>query len=242
MGPVGPQKHLRPHLTESQGLVRIPFPAARFARPSWTIASSHHGSSAPDDLTPAERREYDERSHDHRRRDWLAGRQAAKEAVAAHCGVPPTRVRLVRREGTAPDVVLRDEHATSRAMPISISISHCDGLGLAAVADRPGRVGVDLERAGQIEHEHLRYFLSPGEWLVAQRAGATLVWTLKEAAWKALALSDATPFSALRLAIDRTSDLRGVWLNGDWIPAAARTWRVSCDLIAAAVYIGSSPQ
>ena len=101
---------------------------------------------------------------------------------------------------------------------------------------------MDLERAGQIEHEHLRYFLSPGEWAVAGRAGATFVWTLKEAAWKALQLDDATPFSALRLAIDGASNLRGVWLDGDWIPAAAQSWRVSRDLLAAAVYVESSPR
>ncbi len=209
---------------------------------SWTIADSRCEPRHPDDLTPAERREYEAQSHEARRRDWLAGRQAAKEAVAAHCGVPTTRVRLVRREGASPTVLLRDEDATSRAMPISISISHCDGLGLAAVADHPARVGVDLERAGQIEHEHLRYFLSPGEWAVAGRAGATFVWTLKEAAWKALQLDDATPFSALRLAIDGASNLRGVWLDGDWIPAAAQSWRVSRDLLAAAVYVESSPR
>jgi 4'-phosphopantetheinyl transferase EntD len=222
--------------------VRLALSVPQARGKSWTIAGSRCERHHPDDLTPAERREYDAQSHEARRRDWLAGRLAAKEAVAAHCGVPPARVRFVRREGNAPDVVVRDDDATPRAMPISISISHCDGLGLAAVADHPARVGVDLERAGQIEHEHLRYFLSPGEWVVAERAGATFVWTLKEAAWKALQLNDATPFSALRLAIDRASNLRGVWLHGDWIPAAAQSWRASHDLVAAAVYVESSPR
>jgi 4'-phosphopantetheinyl transferase EntD len=222
--------------------VRLPLSVSQVRGKSWTIADSRCERHHPDDLTPAERREYDEQSHGDRRRDWLAGRQAAKKAVAAHCGVPPTRVRLLRRVGVAPAVLLRDDDASARAMPISISISHCNGLGLAAVADSPARVGVDLERVGQIDHEHLRYFLSPGEWRVAERAGGTFVWTLKEAAWKALQLDDATPFSALRLAIDRASTLRGVWLHGDWIPASARTWRVSRDLLAAAVYVESSAQ
>lgn len=222
--------------------MRLPLSVFQARGTSWTIAASSCERHHHDDLTPAERREYETQTHEARRRDWLAGRQAAKKAVAAHCGVQPTRIRLTRREGAAPSVLLRDEDATSRAMPISISISHCDGLGLAAVADSPARVGVDLEHAGQIEHEHLRYFLSPGEWVVAERAGATFLWTLKEAAWKALQLDDATPFSALRLAIDRASNLRGVCLHGDWIPAAARSWRVSRDLVAAAVYVGSSAQ
>jgi len=222
--------------------VRLPPSVSQTRRKSWTIAGSSYERHRPDDLTPAERREYEAQSHEERRRNWLAGRRAAKEAVAAHCGVSQTRVRLVRREGTAPSVLLREDDATPRPIPISISISHCDGLGLAAVADQPARVGVDLERAGQIEREHLRYFLSPAEWLVAERAGATLVWTLKEAAWKALQLDDTTPFSALRLAIDHASNLRGVWLHGDWIPAAARSWRASRDIIAAAVYVESGAQ
>ena len=218
--------------------MRLPVPVPHAREKSWTIADSVCDSHHADDLTPAERHEYDAQAHDGRRRDWLAGRRAAKEAVAAHCGVAPTRVRLVRPEGAAPNVVWRDRDAAARAVPISISISHCDGRAVAVVADHPARVGIDLEHAGQIEHEHLRYFLSPAEWLVAERVGATLVWALKEAAWKALHLTDATPFSALRLAVDRSSELRGVWLYGDWIPAAARTWRVDGDLIAAAVYVG----
>jgi 4'-phosphopantetheinyl transferase EntD len=217
---------------------RLPLPAPQARGKTWTIADSVCEPHHVDDLTPAERREYEAQAHDARRRDWLAGRRAAKEAVAAHCGVEATRVRLVRREGAAPNALLRDGGATSRGMHISISISHCDGRGVAAVADHPARVGVDLERGGQIDGAHLRYFLSPAEWLVAERVGATLVWTLKEAAWKALQLDDATPFSALRLAIDRASELRGVWLHGDWIPATARMWRVDDDLLAAAVYVG----
>jgi 4'-phosphopantetheinyl transferase EntD len=218
----------------------LSFPPQR--RKSWTIADSNGTSDQSDDLTPAERREFDGQSHDARRRDWLAGRRAAKEAVAAHCGVSPDRVRLVRQHGAAPNVLVGADDGTPRAVPISISISHCDGRAVAVVADHPARVGVDLERAGQIEYEQLRYFLSSGEWRVAERAGATLVWTLKEAAWKALNLTDATPFSALRLAIDGSSELRGVWLYGDWIPVTARTWRVSADLIAAAVYVGGVPE
>ena len=217
--------------------MRLQLAAPQPAGKSWTIADSVCDSQQTRDLTPGERREYDSQPHEGRRRDWLAGRRAAKEAVAAHCGVPATHVRLVPRDGSAPTAVLRDDDTTPRALPISISISHCDGRGIAVVADHPARVGVDLERAGHIERDHLRYFLSPAEWLVAERAGATLVWALKEAAWKALGLTDATPFSALRLAIDRASALRGLWLRGDWIPATARWWRVDECLLAAAVYV-----
>lgn len=184
------------------------------ARVSWAIASCAVGVGDVADLSPEERAEYDALPHDTRRRDWLAGRRAAKRAMAAY--------------------------ANSSGGSTSLSISHCDGLGLAAVADRPVRIGVDLERDGQIEHAHRRYFLAPAEWAVADRVGATLVWALKEAAWKALSLTDDTPFSALRLAIDHNAELRGVWLRGAWIPATARTWRLPDAYVAAVVFVGAA--
>ncbi len=188
----------------------VPFSSTRI---SWAIASCGRDVTDVADLSPQERSEFDLLSHDVRRRDWLAGRRAAKRAIAAH--------------------------ATSSVGPTSVSISHCDGLGLAAIADHPVRIGVDLERDGQIAREHRRYFLAPAEWTIADRVGATLVWALKEAAWKALALTDATPFTALRLAVDHNAELRGFWLNGDWIPATARTWRLSEEYVAAVVFIGA---
>ena len=46
-------------------------------------------------LDAQERREYAEQPHNARRGDWLAGRLAAKRAIAAHCEVSKARVRLV---------------------------------------------------------------------------------------------------------------------------------------------------
>jgi 4'-phosphopantetheinyl transferase EntD len=209
-------------------------------RASCTIAWSDQNSHRIDQLTPDERREYDGLPHDARRRDWLAGRQAAKHAIAAHCGVPGTDVRLVQQIGAAPAVRLRVDDV--RPSPLSLSISHHRGRGLAAVADSPTRIGVDLERVGEIEPEHHRYFLAPSEHAVAERDGPTLVWTLKEAAWKALSLTSATPFSALRLLIDEASELRGLWFSDAWMPATARTWRLSHDIIAAVVCVGAEWQ
>lgn len=185
-------------------------------RISWAIASCGGDFSDVADLSPQERSEFDALPHDVRRRDWLAGRRAVRRAVAAH--------------------------ASPSAARNTVSISHCDGLGLAAVADHPTRIGVDLERDGQIDDEHRRYFLAPAEWLAADRVGATLVWALKEAAWKALSLTDETPFSALRLAIDDDAELRGLWLHDAWIPAKARIWRLPDDYVAAVVFVGAVTQ
>lgn len=203
----------------------------------YTIAHSDDSVGVAD-LHQHERDEYSALPHDARRADWLAGRHAAKRAIAAHCDVPKGRVRLIARRGAAPIALLRNDDASWTELPISLSISHHDGRGLAAVADCPARVGVDLARSGEIEREHHRYFLAPSERAVAGRVGATLVWALKEAAWKALSLGDAMSFIALELAIDDTLDLRGLRLDGRWIPATARIWR-SDDMVAAAVCVGA---
>jgi 4'-phosphopantetheinyl transferase EntD len=209
---------------------------------SCTIARSDCLLHSVSELAPDERREYAELAHDARRRDWLAGRRAAKRAIAAHCAVASTQLRLVGRADAAPLGLLRTDDEGWSTLPLSISISHHDGRGLAAVADGPTRVGVDLARLGEIEREHHRYFLAPSEWSIAKRIGATVVWALKEAAWKALSLGSETPFSALELTIDKTDRLRGIRLDGCWIPATARTWRFAHDLVAAAVYVRADLQ
>lgn len=174
---------------------------------------------------------------DARRRDRTAGRRAAAKAVARHCSVSAAEVRIVGRPGAAPLALLRADDASWKPAPVSISISHHDGCGLAAVADSTAQIGVDLARLGEIEPEHQRYFLAPSEWSVAERIGATQVWALKEAAWKALSLPPDTPFSALELVIDDEYKLRGLRLDGSWIPATGRTWRYSPSLIAAVVCV-----
>jgi 4'-phosphopantetheinyl transferase EntD len=151
-------------------------------------------------------------------------------------------VRLVPQIDAAPVGLLWNEDDSWTTLPLSISISHHDGRALAAVVDSPARVGIDLACTDEIEPEHHRYFLTPSELSVAERIGPSLVWALKEAAWKALSLTHATPFTALSLAIDDDSRLRGLWLDACWIPATARTWRVSHDMIAAAVCVQAELQ
>jgi phosphopantetheinyl transferase (holo-ACP synthase) len=208
----------------------------------WTIARSEHESDGEGDLTSDERREYGELANHNRRRDWLAGRLAAKRAIATHCEVPRDRIRLVSQIQAAPISLLRNEADVWTTLPLSISISHHDGRALAAVVDSPALIGVDLARDGEIEREHHRYFLASSERVAAERIGATLVWALKEAAWKALSLNGTTPFTALRLGIDDKGGLRGLCLDACWIPVTARTWRVSHDMIAAAVCVRAELQ
>jgi 4'-phosphopantetheinyl transferase EntD len=109
-------------------------------------------------------------------------------------------------------------------LPVSLSIAHCDGVAIAAAADSSTRIGVDIERVGEIAPEHVRYFLTPSE----KCDDASLAWVLKEAAWKALGLGLAVPFTAVQLSFDRESDvLQGVRLDNTWITARADVVRFS---------------
>ena len=190
-------------------------------------------------LTPSERRDYDRlpRDNEARRRDWLAGRYAAKQAIAARCAVPVERLQLVSRTGAGPRcMVLDGEHWTD--LPVSLSIAHCDGVAIAAAADSSTRIGVDIERDGEIAREHVRYFLAASE----RRTDASLAWVLKEAAWKALGLGFAVPFTAVQLSFDRESGtLQRVRLNNTWITARADVVRLSHPrpLLAAVLEIGA---
>ncbi|HKO16514.1 MAG TPA: hypothetical protein VJU87_09755 [Gemmatimonadaceae bacterium] len=126
-------------------------------------------------------------------------------------------------------------------LPLSVSIAHCDGVAIAAAADSSIRVGVDIERVGEIAPEHLRYFLAASE----RCTEASLAWVLKEAAWKALALGPGIPFTAVQLSFDREAgSLQGVRVEGAWMAARAVVTRITRRprLVAAVLEIGQELQ
>ena len=203
-----------------------------------TVAFASASALILDALTPSERREYDRlpRENEARLHDWLAGRCAGKRAVAARFDVPVERLQLVSRTGTGPRCMVRDGECWTH-LSVSISIAHCDGVAIAAAADSSTRVGVDIERDGEIAPEHVRYFLAASE----RCTDASLAWVLKEAAWKALGLGLAVPFTALQLSFDRESSaLRRVRLDNTWITARADVVRLAHPrpLLAAVLHIG----
>ena len=191
-------------------------------------------------LTPSEQHEYNQLPYDARRKDWLAGRCAAKRAVAEQLGVPLDRIQLQWRVGAAPRCLVLDELDQWSLAPLSLSIGHRDGVGIAAVAEPGVLVGVDVERVGDIGPTEYRYFLAPGETAFARRVGATLLWVLKEAVWKALGLALSTSFASVTLDFDADSaDLRSVSVGDTRMSARARVVSVPdrSDLVAAAVEI-----
>jgi 4'-phosphopantetheinyl transferase EntD len=202
---------------------------ARSARPlgrtPFTLAIAHRAAIGTEILTAAERSEYDALRYDIRRGDWLAGRCAAKRAVARRRGASIHRLCLMTQIAGAPICWLL-AHGSWTPLAVTLSIGHCDGVAVAAASDPTTPVGVDVEREGTIAPHERRLFLGTGE-RALRRLDATLAWVLKEAAWKALRLNADLPFAALEL--DVTNDdrlLRGVRVDSEWQPARAYVVRL----------------
>ena len=210
--------------------------ARQYGRTSFTVAIAERDAIGTEILTSAEQREYNTLRYDGRRRDWLAGRAAAKHAVARRCGVSIDRLRLDTVAGAAPSCSLLT-HGAWKLLPVRLSIAHCDGLAIAAASDHATAIGVDVDREGAIAFRERARYLSSRE---RARPGldATLAWVLKEAAWKALRLGPELPFASLEL--DLTNDarlLRRVRVKNEWHAARACLVRLprSLGMLAAVV-------
>ena len=194
-------------------------------------------------LTPREQHEYDGLPHTARRRDWLAGRCAAKRAIRARWDMRADRIELRAVQGAAPEPHLRTATGGSSPLPDRLTITHRDGFALAVVFHAEMAVGVDVERAGDLSPLQLRYFLSQDERARHDGMDATLLWVLKEAAWKALRLGPGIPLSSLQLVFGQdVPDLFAVRLGAREIAARARVARIDAarPLVAALVEIGEA--
>ncbi|MDJ0450857.1 4'-phosphopantetheinyl transferase superfamily protein [Methylocystis sp. JR02] len=148
-------------------------------------------------LSPQEAEAYNALRFEKRRREWLAGRLAAKLALRrrlrASGGTPPPLARIA--------VSNRDGASGPPVSPIAgvVSISHSHGLA-AAVAG-PAPVGVDIERLRPFSASLRTVFLSDAERAWLGRAEAeqpelpTLGWAFKEAFCKArlIGIQDGLP-------------------------------------------------
>jgi 4'-phosphopantetheinyl transferase len=125
---------------------------------------------------------------DKRRREWRAGRWAAKQAVAAELGVELTDVEVRAAGDGAPEPFVAGE-----AVPLSLSISHSGDRAACLLASTPVQAGCDLERIEPRAPVFVDDFFTQAERrLVAAATGdirdlvVTLVWSAKESALKAL--------------------------------------------------------
>jgi 4'-phosphopantetheinyl transferase len=122
-----------------------------------------------------------------RRADWRLGRWTAKALMGAVLGVPPQRVEVRAADDGAPEPYVDGGMAA-----LSLSVSHRDGVAVAAVAGLPIRVGVDLETLETRSDAFVREWLSADEQAALPPAGTARdlavlrCWTGKEASAKVL--------------------------------------------------------
>jgi len=126
-----------------------------------------------------------------RRADWRLGRWTAKNAVAGYLHLTDQTYSLQEIEirsssSGAPEVFL-----ANRPAPVTISLSHRDGIALCAVAPSKVALGGDLEIIEPHSDAFLTdYFTAEEQALVARSADRNLLlallWSAKESALKAL--------------------------------------------------------
>lgn len=161
--------------------------------------------------------------------DHRASRLAARRAICALVG-SATRITVQRRAGRAPLARVGGRET------VALSLAHRDGLAVAVAARAGSHVGVDLERLSALPPEHARYFLTARERRWAGLYPFVILWAIKEAAWKALALGDDIPLAALELDFADGGRLRGLWLRGEWRSAMATLMSPWPGYVMAAVW------
>jgi len=152
-----------------------------------------------------------------RRADWRLGRWTAKRALAICLNLGDHHQALAKLEigvapSGAPEVILGQQPAGA-----SISLSHCSGRAVCAVAPAEAALGCDVERIEARSHAFLADYFSPEEQaLVAHSADPsgllTLLWSGKESALKAL-------HAGLRL------DTRSVIVNPSGSSSDLNSWQ-----------------
>jgi 4'-phosphopantetheinyl transferase len=157
-----------------------------------------------------------------RRADWRLGRYAAKRAAARWLGRPSDPLALAALEVIADDTGAPRLHCDG-ARPLALSLSHRAGWALAAVAPAEVALGCDLELVEARTEAFLADYLTPDEQALVAAAGsrdrahwATLVWSVKECALKALREGLRLDTRSVELVVRRGEPERG------WCPVGAR--------------------
>jgi 4'-phosphopantetheinyl transferase len=186
-------------------------------------------------LTGDEQRRHEALRLPKRRRDWLAGRVAAKELVRRRHREDGFLGITVDAVAEGPDRGRPFYRLGAERGPFGLSISHSGDRAVAALGRRPGeRVGVDLEDliAGSPGFDELA--LSPPERERLPHAdGETRVrtWVVKEALVKALGLGLRASLADVAVRFDpSTGAVVGLEVLGPSLPSigdfAAGTFRL----------------
>jgi 4'-phosphopantetheinyl transferase len=191
-----------------------------------------------------------------RQRDWVLGRWTAKRAVASCLSIPNdvdllAEIEIRAAPSGAPYVFFFNQPAA-----VSISLSHCGGHALCVVGSSRASLGCDLELVEPRDRSFVTDFFTENEQnLLAQAPAdeqpvlATLVWSAKESALKALQVGLRVSTASLDVSFtDGTCQLREYsGQNGrtDWSPLSLRCadgrslrgwWRCTNNVVRTVVF------
>jgi 4'-phosphopantetheinyl transferase len=163
------------------------------------------GEAPPGLLSPAEAAHLARLTYPKRRQEWLLGRWTAKRLLAAYLdeqgSAPPFAQITVGNDPTGAPYALIESGRAAGRIPVSLTISHSRGVAFCALAAQAGtatrlpRVGGDIELIEPREPSFVRDYFAPDEQAAVTAAPsvwrdgmATVIWSVKEAALKALQL------------------------------------------------------
>ena len=155
-----------------------------------------------------------------RRASRLAARRAIRR-ITGEQGMEGGTIEIRRRAGRSPSARVRYRYGGENQRSVALALSHRDGRAAAIAGPAGALVGVDIERFDAIDSSHDRLYLTEHERRAAAHTSAVVLWTLKEAAWKALQLDGSVGFHELELHLDDAGEVRGVRCRGQWYSAVA---------------------
>jgi 4'-phosphopantetheinyl transferase len=136
-------------------------------RPRVVVAWRDVAEAAHEPLAPAEAALLSPSALPKRRAEFTAGRAAARAAVAQMTGLAASEIVILREAGEH-DGRPYAARSDGTRLPIELSITHADGVALAAAADVP--LGVDVVAYERLPDAFVDEAFAPGE-LDAWRGG-----------------------------------------------------------------------
>ena len=159
----------------------------------WLEQSEADLPAGNDWLSASERASLNAMRFPKRRADWRLGRWTAKRALSIYLSMLGDRQALTDIEIRPAPSGAPEAFVANRPASAAISLSHCNGNALCAVAPFGTALGCDLELVEPRSDAFVAdYFTVEEQELVAQASAAnsswlpTLLWSAKESALKAL--------------------------------------------------------
>jgi 4'-phosphopantetheinyl transferase len=191
-----------------------------------------------------------------RRRDWRLGRWTAKRALASCLALKGDRHSLEDIEIRALPSGAPEVHLFCQRANVSISLSHRAGLGLCVVSLSGASLGCDLELLELREDSFVTDFFTADEQQLVKRAPAyeqpllaTLIWSAKESALKALKVGLRLPTASLEVGFTAGLPGPGEYTGHEdrefWSPLSVRCrggrvlhgwWRCANDVMRTVVF------